>query len=164
MPSSPSKLNSSPEIDRHRVRYGKKCPICSARIVDRRGALQRHIDRHAKLKEIQAANNEIDPSRLKDPGFDVALARDMYMSTPAKHRFSGGVFITGPLAGKGTFEGMPQVFLQNGRVKKPLFWIKKGLEPKRQPLGVRLHTNVPATPADESTDESAAAERTSDKE
>jgi hypothetical protein len=73
-------------------------------------------------------NIEIDLPRMDAPDFDVELAQKMWQSVPARRRATGGVFLDGPLAGKGFFEGMPSVFLPNGRVKPKWAWIKKDLD------------------------------------
>lgn len=87
-----------------------------------------------------------EPTRANTDDFDVALAQNMFLSTPAKNRAVGGTFTAGPLAGKGVFEGIPQVFFSNGRVKDKFMWIKKNLEPRigRVPLKDLKDTNAGA--------------------
>ncbi|KAF4980546.1 hypothetical protein FZEAL_3481 [Fusarium zealandicum] len=125
-------MEGSPEVDKRRQRFGRKCPVCKARIVGSKAVLQRHVSRHSRLKQVQTLNSQVTPpdSPAKNAGFDVSLARDMFMSTPAKHRFTGGAFNTGPLAAKGLFEGMPEVFQRTGRFKKKLDWVRTGLNPQ----------------------------------
>ncbi|KAF4966585.1 hypothetical protein FSARC_5749 [Fusarium sarcochroum] len=151
---SPSKLNS-PKAEQRFSQFGRTCPVCKTNIINRNGSFKRHVERHAKLAKLQAANINVQPVRAQDPEFDVALARDMWMSTPAKHRAAGGVFLDGPLAGKGDFEGMPDVFLPNGRVKNRCIWIKKDLEAGRigrSPLKALKNTNATAGSFDEGVD------------
>lgn len=83
---------------------------------------------------------------METPNFDVELAQNMWQSVPARRRATGGVFLDGPLAGKGFFEGMPNVFLPNGRVKPKLAWIKKDLESRvgRGPLRALKNANANA--------------------
>ncbi|KAM0548462.1 hypothetical protein ACHAPJ_009948 [Fusarium lateritium] len=152
--SSPSK-NYSSKTEQRLSQFGKKCPVCKANIINRNGSFKRHVERHAKLAALQAANIGVQPVRAQDPEFDVALARDMWMSTPAKHRAAGGVFHDGPLAGKGTYDGMPEVFVPNGRVKNKCIWIKKDLEAGRigrSPLKALKNTNAAAGSLDEGVD------------
>ncbi|KAF5019844.1 hypothetical protein F66182_8123 [Fusarium sp. NRRL 66182] len=47
--------------------HAKKCLVCKANITGRRGALKRHVERHAKLAEIEAANFKIEPVQVKEP-------------------------------------------------------------------------------------------------
>lgn len=100
-----------------------------------------------------------EPTRANIDDFDVALAQNMFLSTPAKNRAVGGAFTAGPLAGKGVFEGIPQVFFSNGRVKDKFMWIKKNLEPRigRAPLKDLKDTNAGAglLGMDEDEDEDA---------
>jgi hypothetical protein len=140
-------------------------------MLNRNNALKRHIERHAKLAEIkvpllylthllfltglQAANIMSEPTRPNIEDFDLALARNMWLSQPAKNRAAGGAFTTGPLAGKGVFEGIPLVFFSNGRVKNKFMWIKKGLETRigRVPLKDLKDTNAGAGLLDMDEDE-----------
>jgi hypothetical protein len=140
-------------------------------MLNRNNALKRHIERHAKLAEIkvpllylthllfltglQAANIMSEPTRPNIEDFDLALARNMWLSQPAKNRAAGGAFTTGPLAGKGVFEGIPLVFFSNGRVKNKFMWIKKGLETRigRAPLKDLKDTNAGAGLLDMDEDE-----------
>ncbi|WZH48610.1 uncharacterized protein QYS62_009790 [Fusarium acuminatum] len=133
----------------------KNCPICNAAMLNRNNALKRHIERHAKLAEIKAANIMSEPTRPNIEDFDLALARNMWLSQPAKNRAAGGAFTTGPLAGKGVFEGIPLVFFSNGRVKNKFMWIKKGLETRigRAPLKDLKDTNAGAGLLDMDEDE-----------
>ncbi|KAM0267326.1 hypothetical protein ACHAPA_006106 [Fusarium lateritium] len=126
--------------------FSRKCPTCNATMVNRNNSLKRHIERHAKLAEIKAANIKSEPTRVNLDDFDLTLARNMWQSTPAKNRAVGGAFTTGPLAGKGVFEGMPQVFFSNGRVKNKWMWIKKSIETRigRAPLEDLKDTNAGA--------------------
>ncbi|KAH6956339.1 hypothetical protein DER45DRAFT_595111 [Fusarium avenaceum] len=127
-------------------RFTKKCPICNRTLLYRNNALERHIERHAKLAEVKAENTMAEPTRANTDDFDVTLAQNMFLSTPAKNRAVGGAFTAGPLAGKGVFEGIPQVFFSNGRVKDKFMWIKKNLEPRigRAPLKDLKDTNAGA--------------------
>ncbi|KAM0340732.1 hypothetical protein ACHAPU_010323 [Fusarium lateritium] len=146
-PSSSSSLNDeSAKLLKRVTRFSKKCPKCNATMVNRNGALKRHIERHAKLAEVKAANINVEPARVNIPNFDLALARKMWLSTPAKLRATGGVFTAGPLAGKGVIEGMPEVFLSNGRIRTKCMWIKKALETRigRAPLKDLGDTNAGA--------------------
>ncbi|KAM0424948.1 hypothetical protein ACHAPT_009749 [Fusarium lateritium] len=131
------------ERAQHRYpRYGQKCPQCKARIVGRQAVFQRHIDRHAKLVEVQEINSKTTIERAEDPGFDVALVRDMFMSTPAKFRHTGGAFKTGPLAGKGVTEGLPKIFFDTGRIRKVYEWVKRDLKPPRFAFRALQNTNA----------------------
>lgn len=67
----------------------------------------------------------------------------MYMSTPAKYRHTGGEFTTGPMAGKGVVEGIPNIFFGTGRIKKNYEWVKRGLKPER--FAFRALQNVNAS-------------------
>ncbi|KAF4446700.1 hypothetical protein F53441_9633 [Fusarium austroafricanum] len=141
-PTKQQFVTSSPRTSR----FADKCPVCKATIVNRNGGLHRHIKRHAKLAKIEAMNIEIEPMRGHTVEFDIARARDIWLSVPAKLRSTGGVFLDGPLAGKGVIEGMPEVFLPNGRVKTKWMWIKKDLETRigRGPLKTLKNTNATA--------------------
>ncbi|KAF5695567.1 hypothetical protein FDENT_297 [Fusarium denticulatum] len=151
-PSSPvseSLASSSPPKARslNSIRgSSKKCPVCKAVLVNRNGSLARHIARHAKLAKIEAMNFEINLPRLDTPDFDVKLAQKMWQSVPARRRATGGVFLDGPLAGEGFFEGMPSCFLPNGRVKPKWAWIKKDLDARvgRGPLRALENANANA--------------------
>ncbi|KAG5744344.1 hypothetical protein H9Q69_005908 [Fusarium xylarioides] len=151
-PSSPvseSLASSSPPKARsvNSVRRSfKNCPVCNAMLVNRNGSLARHVERHAKLAKIEAMNFEINLPRLETPDFDVKLAQKMWQSVPARRRATGGVFLDGPLAGEGFFEGMPNVFLPNGRVKPKWAWIKKDLDARvgRGPLRALKNANANA--------------------
>ncbi|KAF4422105.1 hypothetical protein FACUT_10812 [Fusarium acutatum] len=140
--SSPPKAQS---INSTRL-SSKNCPICKAMLVNRNGSLARHVKRHAKLAKIEAMNIEINLPRMEVPDFDVSLAQKMWQSVPARRRATGGVFLDGPLAGEGFFEGMPSVFLPNGRVKPKWAWIKKDLDARvgRGPLRVLKNANANA--------------------
>ncbi|KAF5986045.1 hypothetical protein FBULB1_2609 [Fusarium bulbicola] len=140
--SSPPKARSTNSI---RLSY-KNCPVCKAMLVNRNGSLARHVERHAKLAKIEAMNIEINLPRLDVPDFDVELAQKMWQSVPARRRATGGVFLDGPLAGQGFFEGMPSAFLPNGRVKPKWAWIKKDLEARvgRGPLSALKNANANA--------------------
>ncbi|KAK2690581.1 hypothetical protein QWA68_010182, partial [Fusarium oxysporum] len=140
--SSPPKVQPVNSIRRS----SEDCPICKAMLVNRNGSLARHIKRHAKLAKIEAMNIEIDLPRMDAPDFDVELAQKMWQSVPARRRATGGVFLDGPLAGKGFFEGMPSVFLPNGRVKPKWAWIKKDLDSRvgRGPLRALKNANANA--------------------
>ncbi|KAF4955394.1 hypothetical protein FGADI_4573 [Fusarium gaditjirri] len=140
--SSPPKIQSINPIRRS----SKNCPICETTLINRNGSLARHIKRHAKLAKIEAMNAEIDLPRMDVPDFDVKLAQKMWQSVPARRRATGGVFTDGPLAGKGFSEGMPGVFLPNGRVKPKWAWIKKDLDSRvgRGPLRALKNTNAGA--------------------
>jgi hypothetical protein len=107
------------------------------------------------LTRFQAANVKSEPARVNFDDFDVTLARNMWQSTSAKNRAAGGAFTTGPLAGKGVFEGMPQVFFSNGRVKNKCMWIKETLETciRRTPLKALKDTNAGAGLLDLDEDE-----------
>ncbi|KAF5651305.1 hypothetical protein F25303_4134 [Fusarium sp. NRRL 25303] len=169
-PSSPvseSLPSSSPPKARsvNAIRSSSKnCPVCKAILVNRNGSLARHVERHAKLAKIevrtlllsspllpvltfhQAMNIDLNLPPMEAPDFDVKLAQNMWQSVPARRRATGGVFLDGPLAGKGFFEGMPNVFLPNGRVKPKLAWIKKDLESRvgRGPLRALKNANANA--------------------
>ncbi|KAG7412851.1 hypothetical protein Forpe1208_v008504 [Fusarium oxysporum f. sp. rapae] len=140
--SSPPKVQPVNSIRRS----SKNCPICKAMLVNRNGSLARHIERHAKLAKIEAMNIEIDLPRMDAPDFDVELAQKMWQSVPARRRATGGVFLDGPLAGEGFFEGIPSVFLPNGRVKPKWAWIKKDLDSRvgRGPLRALTNANANA--------------------
>ncbi|KAL6361097.1 hypothetical protein LRP88_04559 [Fusarium phalaenopsidis] len=88
---------------------------------------------------------------VEDPGFDVDLVRDMYMSTPAKYRHFGGEFTTGPMAGKGFIEGDPKIFFATGRIRRNYEWVKRDLKPERFAFRALQNTNTgtetPETPA-----------------
>lgn len=151
--SSPKSASKSPRVKLRLYRSSNKCPVCKATIVDRNNALKRHIERHAKLAEIQvntprqsiryltltyfkAMNIPLEPDRNGMSDAEMAHVRDMWQSVPAKLRATGGVFKHGPLAGKGEFSGMPEVFMTNGRLKKKYLWIRKDIEGRvgRRPL------------------------------
>ncbi|KAF5710708.1 hypothetical protein FMUND_9352 [Fusarium mundagurra] len=138
--SSPPKARSANST----CRSFKGCPVCKATLVNRNGSLARHVERHAKLSKIEALNFEINLPRLDTPDFDVKLAQKMWQSVPARRRAAGGVFLDGPLAGEGFFEGMPNVFLPNGRVKPKWAWIKKDLDARvgRGPLRALKSANA----------------------
>ncbi|KAH7230464.1 uncharacterized protein BKA55DRAFT_525647 [Fusarium redolens] len=140
--SSPPKIQPCNPIHRS----SKSCPICKATLVNHNGSLARHIKRHAKLAKIEAVNIEIDLPRMDAPDFDVTLAQKMWQSVPARRRATGGVFLDGPLAGEGFTEGMPAVFLPNGRVKPKWAWIKKDLDARvgRGPLRALKNANANA--------------------
>ncbi|KAI1027640.1 hypothetical protein LB504_011771 [Fusarium proliferatum] len=140
--SSPPKTRSANAIRSS----SKNCPVCKAILVNRNGSLARHVERHAKLAKIEAMNIDLNLPPMEAPDFDVKLAQNMWQSVPARRRATGGVFLDGPLAGKGFFEGMPNVFLPNGRVKPKLAWIKKDLESRvgRGPLRALKNANANA--------------------
>ncbi|KAF5634245.1 hypothetical protein F52700_5967 [Fusarium sp. NRRL 52700] len=158
LPSSPPKLSSpvseplasfSPPKARsaNSVRgSSKNCPVCKAILVNRNGSLARHIERHAKLAKIETMNVDMNLPPMDTPDFDVELAQKMWQSVPARRRAAGGVFLDGPLAGEGFFDGMPNVFLPNGRVKPKWTWIKKDLEARvgRGPLRALKNANANA--------------------
>ncbi|KAF5660155.1 hypothetical protein FHETE_9128 [Fusarium heterosporum] len=146
-PSSSSIINNkSVKLLKQISRFSKKCPKCKATIVNRNGALKRHIERHAKLAEVKAANIKIEPFRVNIPNLSLVLARKIWLSTPAKNRATGGIFVDGPLAGKGVVEGMPDVFLPSGRIRSKCIWIQKALEARigRAPLKNLEDTNAGA--------------------
>ncbi|KAJ4328614.1 hypothetical protein N0V84_000973 [Fusarium piperis] len=138
------KMNKVRKVRGPSQRYGNKCPECKARIVGRAAVFKRHVERHAKLAEIIESNEANKFIWVEDPGFDVDLVRDMYMSTPAKYRHTGGEFTTGPLAGKGIFEGVPEVFFVTGRIKKNYEFLKRGLQPERFAFRALQNTNTSA--------------------
>jgi hypothetical protein len=81
-------------------------------------------------------NVPMEPNRNGMSESDIARARDLWRSIPAKLRATGGVFEDGPLADKGEVSGMPEVFMLNGRLKKKYQWIRKDMEGRigRRPL------------------------------
>ncbi|RSL49690.1 hypothetical protein CEP54_012287 [Fusarium duplospermum] len=143
------KMNHLQKVPSPNPRYGRKCLECKARIVGR-AAFKRHVERHAKLAEIIESNKNNNVKWVEDPGFDVDLVRDMYMSTPAKYRHFGGEFTTGPMADKGFIEGIPKIFFATGRVRRAYEWVKKDLKPDRFAFRALQNTNtgteVPQTP------------------
>ncbi|KAF4993255.1 hypothetical protein FGRMN_6619 [Fusarium graminum] len=146
-PSSSSVINiKSAKLLKQASRFSKKCPKCKATMVNRNGALKRHIERHAKLAEVKAANIKVEPFRVNIPNLNLVLARKIWLSTPAKNRATGGIFAAGPLAGKGVVEGMPEVFLPSGRIRSKCIWIQKAIEARigRAPLKNLEDTNAGA--------------------
>ncbi|UZP38099.1 hypothetical protein NXS19_005915 [Fusarium pseudograminearum] len=135
-PSSPESARKSPRIKLRLYRGSKECPICKATIVNRNGGLERHVERHAKLAEIEAMNVPLEPNRHGMSEDDIARAVDLWKSLPAKIRATGGVFHDGPLANKGEISGMPEVFMATGRLKKKYMWIRKDQDGRvgRRPL------------------------------
>ncbi|GKU07001.1 hypothetical protein FLAG1_09991 [Fusarium langsethiae] len=105
--------------------------------------MERHVERHAKLAEIEAMNVAVEPNRNGMSESDIALAVRLWQSLPAKRRATGGVFQDGPLAGKGEIGGMPEVFMANGRLKKKYMWIRKDQEGRvgRRPLKALKSSN-----------------------
>ncbi|KAL6917376.1 hypothetical protein ACHAPO_005837 [Fusarium lateritium] len=147
-PSSPESARKHPEIKLRLYRGSKECPICKATIVDRNGSMERHVERHAKLAEIEAMNDAIEPKRNDMSESDIAIAVKLWQSLPAKFRATGGVFQDGPLANKGEVSGMPKVFMTNGRLKKKYMWIRKNQEGRvgRRPLKTLKSGNSGARP------------------
>ncbi|KAI8680656.1 hypothetical protein NCS56_00471400 [Fusarium sp. Ph1] len=144
-------MNHVQKVPSPSPRFGRKCPECKARIVGRAAAFKRHVERHAKLAEIIESNMNNNVKWVEDPGFDVDLVRDMYMSTPAKYRHFGGEFTTGPMAGKGFIEGDPKIFFATGRIRRNYEWVKRDLKPERFAFRALQNTNTgtetPETPA-----------------
>ncbi|RGP77774.1 hypothetical protein FLONG3_4068 [Fusarium longipes] len=135
--SSTESPKKSPRIKLRLYCGSKECPICHATIVNRNNALERHIERHDKLAEVEAMNTAMEPDRKGMSDADLAFARDLWLSIPAKLRATGGVFEDGPLADKGEVSGMPEAFMPNGRLKKKYLWIRNNMEGRkgRRPLG-----------------------------
>ncbi|CEI61313.1 hypothetical protein FVEN_g5967 [Fusarium venenatum] len=135
-PSSPESARKYSQIKLRLYRGAKECPICKATIVDRNGSMERHVERHVKLAEIEALNDAIEPKRSDMSESDIAIAVKLWQSLPANLRATGGVFRDGPLANKGEVSGMPTVFMTNGRLKKKYMWIRKNQEGRvgRRPL------------------------------
>ncbi|KAG8671955.1 hypothetical protein FPOAC2_05319 [Fusarium poae] len=147
-PSSPESVKKHPQIKLRLYRGSKECPVCKATIVNRKGAMERHVERHAKLAEIEAINDAVEPNRNGMSESEIADAVDLWQSLPAKLRATGGVFEDGPLANKGEVDGMPKVFMTNGRLKKKYLWIRKNQEGRvgRRPLKALKSGNSGARP------------------
>ncbi|KAF4949797.1 hypothetical protein FSARC_13400 [Fusarium sarcochroum] len=132
-------------------KYGKLCGICGARLMGGEAALAAHVKTHTGMPKYEVIEGQSTwgakraarskAKRGLPPSVDVALVKNMILSTPAKSRYKGGAYNKGPLADRKIYQGMPNVFYADGRIRDAYIWVKEGLDIKN-PFGTKNPPNA----------------------